>query len=74
MVDVGSTTADVIPIAAGRVAAAGRTDLDRLLAGELVYTGALRTNLAAIARARAGARAAGARSLASCSRSAPTST
>jgi len=49
MIDVGSTTADVIPIAAGRVAATGRSDLDRLLAGELVYTGALRTNLAAIA-------------------------
>jgi probable H4MPT-linked C1 transfer pathway protein len=49
MIDVGSTTADVIPIAGGRVAATGRTDLDRLLAGELVYTGALRTNLAAIA-------------------------
>ena len=49
MLDVGSTTADVIPIAAGRVAAAGRNDLDRLLAGELVYTGALRTNLATIA-------------------------
>ena len=30
-------------------AAAGRSDLDRLLAGELVYTGALRTPLAAIA-------------------------
>jgi (4-(4-[2-(gamma-L-glutamylamino)ethyl]phenoxymethyl)furan-2-yl)methanamine synthase len=49
MIDVGSTTADVVPIAAGRVVAAARTDLDRLLAGELVYTGALRTNLAAIA-------------------------
>ncbi|HEX2104994.1 MAG TPA: hydantoinase/oxoprolinase family protein [Solirubrobacteraceae bacterium] len=49
MLDVGSTTTDVIPISGGRVAAAGRTDLDRLLAGELVYTGALRTNLAAIA-------------------------
>jgi probable H4MPT-linked C1 transfer pathway protein len=49
MLDVGSTTADVIPIADGRVAAAGRNDLDRLLAGELVYTGLLRTNLAAIA-------------------------
>jgi probable H4MPT-linked C1 transfer pathway protein len=49
MVDVGSTTADVVPIAAGRVVAAGHTDLDRLLAGELVYTGALRTNVAAIA-------------------------
>jgi (4-(4-[2-(gamma-L-glutamylamino)ethyl]phenoxymethyl)furan-2-yl)methanamine synthase len=49
MIDVGSTTADVVPIAAGQVVAGGRTDLDRLLAGELVYTGALRTNLAAIA-------------------------
>jgi (4-(4-[2-(gamma-L-glutamylamino)ethyl]phenoxymethyl)furan-2-yl)methanamine synthase len=49
VIDVGSTTVDVIPIAAGQVVAAGRTDLDRLLAGELVYTGALRTNLAAIA-------------------------
>lgn len=49
MIDVGSTTTDVVPIAAGRVAAAGRTDLDRLLAGELVYTDALRTNLAAVA-------------------------
>ena len=48
MIDVGSTTADVIPIAGGRVVAAARTDLDRLLAAELVYTGALRTNLAAI--------------------------
>jgi (4-(4-[2-(gamma-L-glutamylamino)ethyl]phenoxymethyl)furan-2-yl)methanamine synthase len=49
MLDVGSTTTDVIPIAGGAVAAAGRTDLDRLLAGELVYTGAVRTNIAAIA-------------------------
>ena len=49
LIDVGSTTADVIPIAAGRIAASGRNDLERLLAGELVYTGALRTNLAAIA-------------------------
>jgi (4-(4-[2-(gamma-L-glutamylamino)ethyl]phenoxymethyl)furan-2-yl)methanamine synthase len=49
LLDVGSTTTDVIPIAGGRVTAAGRSDLDRLLAGELLYTGALRTNLAAIA-------------------------
>ena len=49
LIDVGSTTADIVPIAAGRVAASGRNDLERLLAGELVYTGALRTNLAAIA-------------------------
>ena len=49
LVDVGSTTADVVPIAGGRVAATAFTDMERLQAGELVYTGALRTNLAAIA-------------------------
>ena len=49
LIDIGSTTADIVPIAAGRVAARGRTDLERLLAGELIYTGVLRTNLAAIA-------------------------
>jgi (4-(4-[2-(gamma-L-glutamylamino)ethyl]phenoxymethyl)furan-2-yl)methanamine synthase len=48
LIDVGTTTTDVIPILDGQVAARGRTDLDRLTAGELVYTGALRTNLAAI--------------------------
>jgi hypothetical protein len=47
-VDVGSTTTDIIPILGGRVASRGRTDLERLMAGELVYTGALRTHLAAI--------------------------
>jgi (4-(4-[2-(gamma-L-glutamylamino)ethyl]phenoxymethyl)furan-2-yl)methanamine synthase len=50
LIDVGSTTADIIPILGGRVAASGWTDLDRLLSHELVYTGALRTNLAGIAR------------------------
>jgi probable H4MPT-linked C1 transfer pathway protein len=49
LIDVGSTTADVVPITAGRVAAIGHNDLERLVAGELVYTGVLRTNLAAIA-------------------------
>src|SRR3954451_16273713 len=49
LVDIGTTTADVVPIAAGRVAASGHNDLERLQAGELVYTGVLRTNLAAIA-------------------------
>jgi probable H4MPT-linked C1 transfer pathway protein len=48
LVDCGGTTTDVIPIAGGEVAAEGRTDVERLLAGELVYTGALRTNVAAV--------------------------
>src|SRR5829696_7091654 len=49
LIDIGSTTVDFVPIAGGRIAATGRNDLERLLAGELVYTGVLRTNLAAIA-------------------------
>jgi probable H4MPT-linked C1 transfer pathway protein len=49
LIDVGSTTADIVPIADGRVVATGHNDLERLMAGELVYTGVLRTNLAAIA-------------------------
>ncbi len=48
LVDCGGTTTDLIPIAGGAVIAAGRTDVERLLAGELVYTGALRTNIAAV--------------------------
>ena len=48
LLDCGGTTTDVIPIVAGTVAARGRTDVERLLEGELVYTGALRTNVAAV--------------------------
>lgn len=49
-VDVGSTTTDIIPIVAGRVAVEGTTDPARLVSGELVYTGALRTPVCAIVR------------------------
>src|SRR5262249_21797550 len=49
-VDGGSTTTDIIPIVAGRVVARGKTDPARLRSGELVYTGALRTPVAAIVR------------------------
>jgi (4-(4-[2-(gamma-L-glutamylamino)ethyl]phenoxymethyl)furan-2-yl)methanamine synthase len=48
LIDVGTTTTDIIPIAGGRVAATGRTDPDRLASGELVYTGAVRTPVEAI--------------------------
>ena len=48
MVDVGSTTTDVIPVSEGKVSVCGRTDLARLSTGELIYTGALRTNVAAV--------------------------
>ncbi len=50
LVDVGSTTTDLIPVVAGRVATSGLTDLERLQTGELVYTGVLRTPVCAIVR------------------------
>lgn len=48
VVDIGSTSTSIIPIANGYVAARGETDLEKLICGELVYTGSLRTNVAAI--------------------------
>ena len=47
VVDVGSTSTSIIPIAEGKIAVAGKTDLEKLMNGELVYTGSLRTNVAA---------------------------
>jgi (4-(4-[2-(gamma-L-glutamylamino)ethyl]phenoxymethyl)furan-2-yl)methanamine synthase len=49
LIDTGSTTTDLIPIVAGRVAAQGMTDPERLASGELVYTGVVRTPVEAIA-------------------------
>jgi hypothetical protein len=49
MMDIGSTTTDLIPILGGRIAAQGKRDIERLASGELIYTGALRTPVAAIA-------------------------
>ncbi len=50
VIDVGSTSTSIIPIINGRVSAVAKTDLEKLMAGELVYTGCLRTNVAAIVR------------------------
>ena len=49
MIDMGSTTTDIVPLAAGAVAARGSTDADRLARGELVYTGLVRTPAMALA-------------------------
>lgn len=46
-IDVGSTTTDIIPVVDG-VPEAGLTDFQRLSRGELIYAGALRTNVAAL--------------------------
>ena len=50
IIDVGSTSTSIIPVIGGRVSAAGKTDLEKLMLGELVYTGSLRTNVAAVVR------------------------
>jgi (4-(4-[2-(gamma-L-glutamylamino)ethyl]phenoxymethyl)furan-2-yl)methanamine synthase len=42
LIDIGSTTTDIIPVAAGAIAARGYTDAERLSAGELVYSGIVR--------------------------------
>lgn len=48
LVDVGSTTTDLIPFNRAGVLTNARTDLDRLCSGQLVYTGVRRTPLAAV--------------------------
>ncbi|MEJ2272298.1 MAG: hydantoinase/oxoprolinase family protein [Candidatus Bathyarchaeota archaeon] len=48
IIDVGSTTTSIIPIINGKIIAKGKTDLEKLQNGELVYTGSLRTNVATI--------------------------
>jgi probable H4MPT-linked C1 transfer pathway protein len=50
LIDVGSTTTDIIPILDGVPATVGRTDTERLLSGELVYTGVERTPACALLR------------------------
>lgn len=49
LLDIGSTTTDIIPISAGKIAAQGFTDAERLQQHELVYTGVIRTPLMALA-------------------------
>lgn len=43
LIDIGTTTSDLIPLERGSVAARGRTDTERLQTGELVYAGVRRT-------------------------------
>ena len=50
LVDVGSTTTDLVAFGGGRVDSASRRDVDRLASGELVYHGVVRTPLCALAR------------------------
>lgn len=48
LIDIGSTTTDIIPIENGREVARGRTDPERLAHGELVYMGVERSPVCAL--------------------------
>ncbi len=48
-IDIGSTTTDLMAVHGGRVWARGGEDAERLLAGELLYTGVVRTPVMALA-------------------------
>lgn len=48
LIDVGSTTTDIIPLIDGRPVPTGLTDMERLISGELVYSGVGRTPACAI--------------------------
>jgi len=50
LIDVGSTTTDIVPLADGRPCARGTDDTERLACGELVYTGVGRTPICAVTR------------------------
>jgi (4-(4-[2-(gamma-L-glutamylamino)ethyl]phenoxymethyl)furan-2-yl)methanamine synthase len=50
LVDIGSTTTDLIALRRGRVLTTARTDAERLASGELVYHGVVRTPLCALAQ------------------------
>lgn len=50
LVDIGSTTTDLIPFADSHVCAVGANDRERLAQGELIYTGIVRTPLMALAQ------------------------
>lgn len=49
LIDVGSTTTDIIPLQDGLPGPTGRTDSERLISGELVYSGVRRTPVCAVA-------------------------
>jgi|tagenome__1003787_1003787.scaffolds.fasta_scaffold20944129_3 probable H4MPT-linked C1 transfer pathway protein len=51
LIDIGSTTTDVIPIRNGKVVAQGHTDTERLLSRELLYQGVGRTPVCAVTHA-----------------------
>jgi hypothetical protein len=49
LLDIGSTTCDLVALVDGRPQPLGRTDPERLTSGELVYTGVVRSPVCAVA-------------------------
>ena len=50
LIDMGSTTTDIIPIVDGKPVPRGVSDGDRLRTGELVYTGTTRSDVSTVAQ------------------------
>lgn len=49
LIDVGSTTTDIVPFSSGAVRNVGRDDFSRMQAEELIYTGVVRTPVCSLA-------------------------
>jgi probable H4MPT-linked C1 transfer pathway protein len=50
LIDIGSTTCDMIPLVDGQPVTIGKTDTNRMINGELVYTGVQRSPVCAISQ------------------------
>lgn len=50
LIDVGSTTSDLLPFVDGKVAHRGYSDRERLACGEMIYAGVVRTPVMAVVR------------------------
>ena len=48
LIDIGSTTIDILPVSGGRLATGARTDRDRLEQSQLLYSGMRRTPICAV--------------------------
>lgn len=48
LIDIGSTTCDVIPFIDGKPSTAGASDTERLMAGQLIYSGVERSPVCAV--------------------------
>ena len=49
LIDIGSTTTDIVPVRDGKLAVRGHSDFERLACEQLVYTGIVRTPVMALA-------------------------